>query len=203
VVSKAREAGTPVVILNRQERVEGVSLVWIDAPEAGRAVAKLMQAEGRRRPLAVATNPVRSRELQAFAEAMEAGGSEPCRWIDTAFRYEDGLRAAEEAFGQTARPDCIFTASDNVAIGLIDSARRLHGLDVPRDLSVVGFGDTNTAGWMSHMISTVRLPITSMIQTAISTLMSRIASAEEPAPRIWLGCDVIQRSTTIGGSSKI
>ncbi|MDE1147212.1 MAG: substrate-binding domain-containing protein [Azospirillaceae bacterium] len=177
--------------------VEGASLVWIDAPEAGRAVAKLMLAEGRRRPAVLMATSFRSRELEAFAETMEAGGSEPCRWLEVGWSYEAGQRAGDTLFTQGERPDAVFAAADNPAIGLLDAARTRYGLRVPSDLSVVGFGNTAPAAWDANRLSSVRLPIGSLIQTAVATLLARLASADEPAPRIWLGCDIVERGTSL------
>jgi DNA-binding LacI/PurR family transcriptional regulator len=195
-MAAAQHAHVPVVILNRNERVEHASLVWIDGPEVGRSVAELMLAEGRRRPMAIATRPFRARELEGFAAVMEAGGSAPCQWIDSGWGYEDGVAAAAEAFARADCPDAVFAASDTLAIGFLEAARTLHGKHVPDDLSIVGFGNTAPSAWLSHRITTVRVPIRSLIQTAVATLMARIDPAGEPAPRIWLGCDLIERDST-------
>ena len=197
-MAAAQSAHVPVVILNPSELVEGASVVWIDGPEIGRAVAKLMLGEGRRRPLAIASTPGRSRELKYFAEAMQLGGSDPCRWIDTARGYEEGVLAAAEAFGQGGGYDAVFAASDSIAIGFLDAARNRYGARVPQDISIVGFGNTAPSEWLSHRISTVRLPVASLIQTAVSTLLARLGVSRDPAPRIWLGGDIIERETTLG-----
>lgn len=174
-MAATQAAHVPVVILNRSERVEGASLLWIDGPEVGRAVAALMLAEGRQRPLAIAATSFRPRELETFADAMVLGGSAACRWIDTANDYQDGVRAAAEAFGSDVHPDAVFAASDTLAIGFLDAARTLHGIRVPEDLSIIGFGNTAPSGWMSYKVLTVSVPISSLIQTAVSTLLARPA----------------------------
>jgi len=74
-------------------------------------------------------------------------------------------------------------------------------LDAPRDFLIVGFGNTAPSDWILHRLSTVRVPIPALIRTAVATLMARIDDAREPAPRIWLGCDIIERDTTLGWTS--
>lgn len=197
-LAAARAAHVPMVVLNRNETVEDASLVWIDSPEVGRSVARLMLGEGRRRPVAVTIVPLQSREFETFAETMEAGGSAPCQWVETGWDYDDGLRAAAQISIENGLPDAIFALSDAVAIGLLDGMRSLHGADVPRDMSIVGFGNTAPSDWSLHRMSTVRLPILPLIQTAVSTLIARMASIDEPAPRIWLSCDVIERASSRG-----
>jgi DNA-binding LacI/PurR family transcriptional regulator len=179
--------------------VEGAALVWIDAPEIGRSVARMMQKEGRKRPAAIAANPRRLTELKAFADAMEAAGSATCRWIDTGWTYENGLSAAEHLFSQGDIPDAIFAASDYLAIAITDVAREKYGLRVPEDVSIIGFGDTTQSRWLSHTTSSIHLPLLAMVQTAVATMASRIGQINSaPPPRIWLSCDVIERGTTLG-----
>jgi DNA-binding LacI/PurR family transcriptional regulator len=198
VLAEARSRELPIVILDRNERVEDASLVWIDSAEIGRAVAKRMLAEGRRRPAVIATAPERSRELEAFADTMDAAGAAPCRSIDTGWSYTDGLDAAARLLAGEDVPDAVFAASDAVAIGVLDGIRRDSRLTVPGDMSIIGFGDTAPSTWLSHQLSTVRIPVVALIQTAVSTLMARMASMGTPAPRIWLSCDLVERGTSLG-----
>jgi DNA-binding LacI/PurR family transcriptional regulator len=191
-------ADVALVALDRQDVAEGAALVWIDGPEIGRAVAQLMLREGRNRPAAIAANPRRLTELQAFADAMEAAGSAPCGWIDTGWTYENGAHAARALFSAETPPDAIFCASDYLAIGMTDTIRQEFGLRVPEDVSVVGFGDTSQSRWMSHSTSSVHLPLLSLVQTAVATMASRIGPVTSPCPRIWLGCDIVERGTTLG-----
>ncbi|WP_380779974.1 LacI family DNA-binding transcriptional regulator [Sphingomonas sp. R86520] len=198
VLAEARSNDLPIVILDRNERVENASLVWIDSAEIGRTVATRMLAEGRRRPAVIATASDRSRELKAFADTMNAAGTGPCRWIDTGWSYADGVEAAARMLAGEDVPDAVFAASDAVAIGVLDGIRRDSRLTVPGDMSIIGFGDTAPSNWLSHQLSTVHIPVVALIQTAVSTLMARMASTGTPAPRIWLSCDLVERGTSLG-----
>lgn len=198
VRKKVVSANISLVVLDRQDVVEGAALVWIDGPEIGRNVAQLMQREGRSRPAAIAANPRRLTELQAFATAMEMGGSAPCLWVDTGWTYENGMSAARDLFAGKDRPDAVFAASDYLAVGIVDVARKEFGLRVPEDVSVVGFGDTSQSRWLSHATTSIHLPLLSMVQTAVSTMAGRLGPNVAPPPRIWLACDVIERETTLG-----
>ena len=51
------------------------------------------------------------------------------------------MSAAERLLDLMPRPTAIFACNDEMAAGVIHVARQ-RGLDVPRDLSVVGFDDT-------------------------------------------------------------
>jgi LacI family transcriptional regulator len=64
-----------------------------------------------------------------------------------------------------------------MAAGVIHAARQ-RGLDVPRDLSIVGFDDTPIAAHVWPPLTTVRWPIASMARSATLKL---IADAEVDA----------------------
>ena len=57
------------------------------------------------------------------------------------FRFEPAVSAAEKILRLPDRPTGVFAANDLEALGVIEAARRL-GLDVPGDLSVIGFDDS-------------------------------------------------------------
>jgi DNA-binding LacI/PurR family transcriptional regulator len=56
------------------------------------------------------------------------------------FTIAGGYRAAQELLAPARRPTAIFAASDEMAIGAILAAREF-GLDVPRDVSIIGIDD--------------------------------------------------------------
>ena len=74
--------------------------------------------------------------------------------------------------------DALICANDLMAIGAIDCARTQFGIQVPQDLSVVGFDGVAPAAWASYRLSTVRQPVRRMSEAAVSMLMERI---EDPA----------------------
>jgi len=198
VRKKVVAANIALVVLDRQEQAEGAALVWIDGPEIGRAVAQMMLKEGRKRPAAIAANPRRLTELHGFAEAMEAAGSAPCLWLDTGWTYENGVTTAQRLLAGDDMPDAIFCASDYLAVGIVDVLRAQGSLRVPEDVSVVGFGDTSQSRWLSHQTTSIQLPLLALVQTAVATVASRMGPATSQPPRIWLGCDIVERGTTLG-----
>jgi LacI family transcriptional regulator len=49
-----------------------------------------------------------------------------------------------------------------------------RGLDVPRDLSVVGFDDTMTATTVWPELTTIRQPIAAMAEAALNLVLRRV-----------------------------
>ncbi|WP_078876592.1 LacI family DNA-binding transcriptional regulator [Streptomyces sp. 150FB] len=68
------------------------------------------------------------------------------------------------------RPTAIFAGSDLQALGVLEAARVL-GLQVPGDLSVVGYDDLPLAQWSSPALTTVHQPLVQMGEEAARMLM--------------------------------
>ena len=69
-------------------------------------------------------------------------------------------------------PTAVFAATDQIAAGVLEAARR-HGARVPQDLSVVGFDDTAVAEILSPPLTTVRQPLREMGRVALVTALRR------------------------------
>ena len=98
------------------------------------------------------------------------------------------------------RPTAVFAASDMMALGVYDAARQL-GLDVPGDLSVVGFDDIPEATWASPPLTTVRQPIQEMGASALRMLLRlqdrpTDAGSQAVGPRVDLATRLVERAST-------
>ncbi len=109
------------------------------------------------------------------------------------FHYESALEAASRLLELPSRPTAIFAASDVQALGVYEAARR-HHLQVPRDLSVVGFDDVEMAQWASPPLTTLRQPLAEMAALATRTLLER--SADTFNRRVELATNLVVRQST-------
>jgi len=74
-------------------------------------------------------------------------------------------------------PSAFICGNDVIAHGVIHGAIRL-GLNVPKDLSVVGIGDFRGSSAIEPPLTTVRLPARRIGQTAASVLVDKLVSRE-------------------------
>ncbi|GAA3025913.1 LacI family DNA-binding transcriptional regulator [Microbacterium dextranolyticum] len=93
------------------------------------------------------------------------------------------------------RPTAVFAANDRSALGLIEVAADL-GLDVPGDLSVIGFDDIPEAFLSSRPLSTVRQPMQRIGAEAAKMLVTLLGGATLDAPHRVLPTRLIPRATT-------
>ncbi len=64
-----------------------------------------------------------------------------------------------------------------MALGALDAARHELKLDVPGDVSVVGFDDISSAAWPSYNLTTMRQPIPDMVAGAVDLLLDRVENS--------------------------
>lgn len=113
------------------------------------------------------------------------------------FTYKSGLDAAQKLLSLGQKPDAIFAANDEMAAAVISVAHMKH-LDVPSNLSVVGFDDTELSTTVWPHISTISQPLEQMAEVAIDLIMNIGKDTKSIAtPRHVLNYAVQQR-----GSSK-
>jgi len=85
------------------------------------------------------------------------------------FTYKSGLIAAEKLLSLKEKPDAIFAGNDEMAAAVVSVAHKKH-LDVPEQVSVVGFDDTELASAVWPSITTIKQPLRDMAGLAISLL---------------------------------
>ena len=67
------------------------------------------------------------------------------------------------------RPTAIFASNDDMAAGVIAAAQR-RSIQIPKELSVVGFDDTAIAAAIWPRLTTVRQPIAEMAQASVDII---------------------------------
>jgi LacI family transcriptional regulator len=95
------------------------------------------------------------------------------------YTFETGVAAANRLLDLSPRPTAIFASNDEMAAGVVHAARD-RGIDIPSQLSVLGFDDTPIAAHIWPPLTTVRWPIVSMARAAAYKLVGALTPEPEP-----------------------
>ena len=123
---------------------------------------------------------------QGFEDAVAAAGIKLPRSLiaEGNYTFESGIAAAEKLLDLSPRPTALFASNDEMAAGAVHVARQ-RGIDVPEDLSIIGFDDTPIAAHIWPPLTTVRWPIISMARSAALKLLS-VNSDEVAEPSLFI-----------------
>lgn len=138
--------------------------------------------------------------LDGFRSAMSMAGltvdNDLIRYGD--FHVQGGHDGALALLEQPDPPTAIFAGSDLQALGVLEAAR-VKGLQVPRDLSVVGYDDIPPARWASPSLTTVNQPLVEMAEEAARMLL-RLSQPERTGDKsntsMELGVRLVVRKST-------
>jgi len=112
------------------------------------------------------------------------------------FTMESGARAAHRWAALDRRPTGVFCASDECAIGFISEAIRL-GIDVPGDVSVVGFDDIEFADRFNPSLTTIHQPREAIGRTGAQYLIGMLSDdGTPPAPDNSIAAHLVTRVST-------
>jgi LacI family transcriptional regulator, repressor for deo operon, udp, cdd, tsx, nupC, and nupG len=143
------------------------------------------------------------RKLAAFeAVTRRAPGSAQSEGLveRTRFSLEGGHAAATKLIGRGLTG--IVCASDPLALGAIRAARRA-GLNVPSDVSVVGYDDSAFMSCTDPPLTTVRQPIEAIGKAAVEILAGQIEGASVAAEELFFEPEIVARGSTANAPSRV
>jgi DNA-binding LacI/PurR family transcriptional regulator len=111
------------------------------------------------------------------------------------FVVDGGYRHGLELLSGVDRPTAVFAGSDMQAVGVLRAARRL-GLDVPGELSVIGYDNLPVSAWLDPGLTTVNQPLRDMAGTATRMLLELAGGTEPATSRIDLVTELVVREST-------
>jgi LacI family transcriptional regulator len=112
-----------------------------------------------------------------------------------AFSYVAGRQVARDLLDRSDRPTAIFAASDEIALGVMEEARR-RSIRIPDDLSIVGFDDTFLASRSTPPLTTVAQPLLEMGRVATRSLAQMINNDVVSTRHIELATRLVVRDST-------
>lgn len=199
-VDNALKIDIPCVIMNYLTRDLPVSCVSIDNFNAAIKAVDYLAKLGHTK-IATITGELKSQvaidRLDGYLKGLEKKKIEKkknfIKYGD--FGRDSAIRATKELIKMKTPPTAIFAASDEMAVGAIQVLLE-SGVNVPEDISVIGFDDNQLALNFSPVaLTTIRQPLHKMAVTATETLHKIITGKIKGNKRIILPCELIERSS--------
>jgi DNA-binding LacI/PurR family transcriptional regulator len=200
--AKLVDRGVPLVLINGYHPGVAAPFISTDDREAMRlAVTHLVELGHEKIGLSIGHRryvPV-IRKIEGFTRYMKErlGVTDVSKLIEhTLFTVEGGHAAAVALVerGCTA----IICGSDMMALGAIRGARSL-GLNVPGDVSVVGFGDSPLMTFTDPPLTTVREPVEPIGVAAVQALLDESDGVPAPGSELLFRPELVVRGSTGSG----
>jgi len=94
------------------------------------------------------------------------------------FSFESGVSCGKQLLSLPNKPTAVFASNDYMAAGVLKVTRDL-GLNIPKDLSIVGYDDAPVSRQIWPSLTTVRQPIQQMSEFAAALLIKKIVDPEK------------------------
>ena len=199
-------AGPPVIEIAELPEQPIGRAIGFSNHAVGAAAASFLLGLGHRRLAALGPQRSGNRHdtrgearLQGFRDGLQAAGI-PTDLVRTdgeiPVSFEQGARAMGALLDHAPDVDAVFAVSDLSAVGALMECRR-RGIDIPRQLSVIGFGDFEIGQQMVPPLTTISVDFTGLGRRAgemIIDLLRRGAAGQDNS--IDVGFTLIPRGTT-------
>lgn len=169
----------PFVCTYVNKAPEGGGAVGLDNRDAGRRVARFLIDLGHRQ-IAMIAAPTRGNDrasdrLAGVREELRTRGLDlpASHVVESPYSMSDGRLSMRTLIELQPRPTAVVCGNDSIAFGALTEARA-NGLAVPRDLSLISFGDLEFASMLEPPLTTLQIPFAEIGRRAAEYLLARL-----------------------------
>jgi DNA-binding LacI/PurR family transcriptional regulator len=193
------EMRVPIVLVNNQHPGEFVHSVMIENVQASREATNHLIQLGHRRIAYLGDRFGHQSDTERFSGYRQALDNSGLPFVPELVVHGDGkseeaIAAAEFLLRLPEPPTAVFCYNDMTALGVL-RALRARKLQVPDDISVVGFDDLFIASYTDPPLTTVHQPRRRMGVLAMESLL-RLMRGEDPSPAITVTAELVVRESS-------
>jgi DNA-binding LacI/PurR family transcriptional regulator len=188
----------PVVDIGRRFTGDGVDVVRVADERGGRLAVDHLVSLGHRSIVHIDGGdlPASAERRRGYRQAMRRHGlQQEIRILAGDYTEESGATAARLILDDARPPTAIFAANDRCAHGVLGALSRAR-VDVPGDISVVGYDDSQLARLSFIDLTTVRQDAAQMAESAVQAIVERLDDGRTDAREIVLEPALVVRGTT-------
>jgi LacI family transcriptional regulator len=190
----------PMVFLDEGPDESGISLLKVDYGRGIRQAVQHLAVLGHRK-IAFVTGPSRlgspQSRLSAFQHSLAECGITPrADWLAQGDdSMEGGIIAAESLLGCAEQPTAVICSNEMTAIGMLQWLYRA-GINVPDDLSIIGFNDSQLAQTMIPPLTTIELSSLELSRAAVTALRAHVEGKMLPERSYSIETNLVVRAST-------
>lgn len=110
------------------------------------------------------------------------------------FDYQNGVALGELLLQQTYLPDAVLAVNDMIAIGMINDLVS-HGIQVPHDISIIGFDNIFLSGMVTPALTTIDQPAYKTGYYATKILLDQVQGLETNVQQISIEPTLVERNS--------
>ncbi|MGL4192140.1 MAG: substrate-binding domain-containing protein [Vibrio sp.] len=189
----------PVVVMDWGPMLFASDKIQDNSLQGGYMATKYLMECGHR-TIGCVTGPLVRHQAQMRYEGYkraltDAGITINPDWIVEAdFECTGGYQAFEKLCQRGTLPSALFVCNDMMAMGVIQAAHH-RGMQIPDDLSLIGYDDIHIAKFMSPALTTIHQPKYRLGQAAIDTLLHRLQNPHAAPQVVQLEPTLVERSS--------
>ncbi|MCM1027451.1 MAG: LacI family transcriptional regulator [Roseburia sp.] len=197
---KAACGSVPVIFIGGKTCQEEQNNIFCDYYNSGALAVKHLAKQGHKDIALLTYEPGNNTILQkeaGFSAAMEDKGLTPriLRVGEASDTMSAGKKAVELLLEQGKLPTALCCASDYMALG-VKVALKLHGLSVPKDVSVMGHDDLDFSSYPDVDLTTIRTPMRQLGQAAAELAIALMEHNDSiPSRQVFQPTLVVRGST--------
>jgi DNA-binding LacI/PurR family transcriptional regulator len=210
------DPGRPTVMIGSAPKVEGFPRFALNNDRGGALALEYLVGLGHRNIAVIKGHPWRSAAAQRFAGTSAAAKAHGIKLDERLVKElhsgntpremtmpEEGYKCGMDLLAAKVPFTALIAFNDVTAIGAIRAFKQA-GVRVPEDVSVVGFDDIESAGYLTPSLTTLRQPLEQMGELAAEHLIAIINEGQQPLSEVLVDPELIERESTarLGGAKK-
>ncbi len=192
----------PILVINRRLRVNQSYCIYSDQ-HAGSVTAVSHLLNQGHRDIAFITgsldSPTGVERLSGYRAALAAQGidADPARIVSGRWTAQSGMEAVDTLLARGVSFSALVASNDEMAIGAIKRLTACR-IAVPDQVSVIGFDDIPLALYITPSLSSMKLPVTEMINETIHRLLTMLDGGDWSAHPPFTASLMLRDSVTQG-----
>jgi DNA-binding LacI/PurR family transcriptional regulator len=186
----------PVVMVGRDTSATGIDVVMDDDRHGSELVVEHLTQLGHRNIVHLhgGAGAGASARRDGFVNAMKGRGLEPVL-VPAGFTEIDGAKATQQVLELDPLPTAVFAANDVAAMGALQTLESA-GMEVPRDMSLVGYDNVGFSSLNHIDLTTVDQPRRAIGTMAVELLLERLGGTRTRRRRVTVDPTLMVRGTT-------